>query len=361
MASRLLVAFTVGALAVGGCGLLSRDATAPSAAEVAQARADEAAQWESLERAYVLWSEQGWTALEDYFRALPQPGVRMEVLRQDLMLIERPADEVRLTYRLRHQAGGDALSAYLYSRVAPTTALALTLIEQALRRDPGLHQAEVDRIRLEGQQVGDDEPLVRLLNLLQDDPGLAEGWRLLADIAPDYGRTDLALRAVQREPWSSFQDESRVLFANLSALLADGQAEGALLHLDRAGAQGLEAGLFRSTALADLGRAVEAWAELERLAEAHPQDARVCFNRGILARDHLHWPEVAIDELERFLLLDAASEASSYRRRLQAESWLRQLRNPQPSPPPTPGSGSRPNAGSGPRPNAGSGPPPGPR
>jgi hypothetical protein len=204
----------------------------------------------------------------------------------------------------------------------------MRLLEEAKKRDEKLLQVRVEILANEPFRIGDETVLKRLLHLLEDEPGLAEGWRLLRELGPRYGYPDLACTAAELEPWCPSEDPTAARMDQVRTYLAAGRARVALERLDLFGLESRAALLMRASALAEVGRAPEAWELLRGMQEATPGDPMVSFNLGLLARDYLSEPERARVEFERFLQLvkQARAEGQSVPelRVLQAKTWLRQ-------------------------------------
>lgn len=309
------------------CGLFQSKPEAPSLDRALRAKAADQEQWSKLGEALRVYQAAGIEAAEDFLDKQGQLGVREEILVQDLRT-EHWTDEALLrSYRNRYEASRDALSALLFARVSHDPDARMRLLEEAKQRDPKLLQARVEILANEPFRIGDETVLKRLLNLLDEEPGLAEAWRLLREVGPQYGYPGLACTATELEPWCPSEDPTAARMDQVRAYLAAGRARIALERLDLYGLESRAAQLMRASALAEVGRAPEAWELLRSMQESAPADPMVSFNLGLLARDYLSEPERARTEFERFLKLVESARAQGQTipemRVLQAKTWLR--------------------------------------
>jgi hypothetical protein len=311
----------------GACGLFRSEPDLPAAVEVTAARAQQAGQWARLERC-IRWVQEdpigGWARMTDLRARFPEDA-RLAALVQDLEIQRDGRSATREIAIRRWQERPTAIHAYLAARVEPNKEIQRDLLVQALVLDPGLEQVEVLQIALEAR-AGEPKALERLIRLLRRHPGLGEGWRLLAELGPLYARPDLALRAEQTEPWSSFDDPRRATLALASAELAGGAPERALEILASLGATDTDATVLRAAAHASAGRPVVARRLLEELIGRDPQHAVAHFNLGLLFRDYLDDPVHAEQSLQLFLETSDLPEEQNLFRRIQAEFWLSELR-----------------------------------
>ncbi len=315
------------ALLAGGCGLFQSDPELPSPDAVQEARARQEGQWARLERALTWLREDpigGWARVEDLRARFPDDA-RLAALIQDLRVEQQGAEAVRRVAEQRLLAAPSALNAYLAARVADTKERQAELVAQALDMDPGFELAAVLAIALEAR-AGESQVLERLIRLLNRYPGLAEGWRLLGELAPLYARPDLALRAERTEPWSSFDDPRRSQLEVAEAELASGAPERALELLADLPAEDADAAIVRAAAHAAAGRPVAARDLLAAVIERDPHNALAHFNLGLLFRDYLNNPQQAEIHLQRYLDTANLPEEQDVFRRIQAEFWLSQLR-----------------------------------
>jgi hypothetical protein len=310
------------------CGLLQSKPEAPSLERAIRAKAADQEQWSILGETLRVYESSGLEAAEDYLAKQGQLAVREEILVQDLRREHWTEQALMRSYRHRYEASRDALSTLLLARLTIDDTARLRLLEEAKNRDPKLLQVRVEILANEPFRIGDETVLNRLLKLLDDEPGLAEGWRLLREVGPRYGYPNLACRSAELEPWCPLEDPTAARHDQVRTYLAAGRARIALERLDLFGLESREAQLMRASALAEVGRAPEAWELLRAMQEASPSDPMVSFNLGLLARDYLSEPERARTEFERFLMLvqHARDQGQSVLelRVLQAKTWLRQ-------------------------------------
>lgn len=320
----ILLAWSLG---LGACGLFRTEPDAPALALALEAKQEQAGVWLRLGDALRVYEEEGLEEAEAYLKRVGGPTPREEIFLQDLRRVEWPAEQVREHYQQRYQASRDSLSTMLYARTVDEVRAKRRLLEEAKELDPDFLLVRVEILRYEPYRVGDATVLRRLLRLLDRDPGLAEGWRLLRDFGPRYGRPELACTAADLEPWSPHEDPLPARLDQVRTCLEAGRPAKALARLDEYGLEGRDAALLRAFALAELGRAPEAWDLLLAMQRARPDDEVVTFDLGLLARDYLGQPERATAEFERFLSLverrRAASQPVDEFRVLQAKTWLR--------------------------------------
>jgi hypothetical protein len=316
-------------LGAGSCGLLESEVKPPSMEKAMATRQKQEAEWQHLAAAYQRYQQNGLAAAEQLLEQ-GQPTLREEVLLQDLRASHTDAAYLLQHYEDRYLARDDARSAYLLSRLKRVKAERKSLLEVARKKDPDLLQAKVDLLALEPFRVGNHEVLDRLLKLLKQDPGLAEGWRLLRDIGPLYGRNGLACLAADLEPWSTHEGSYEAQLDQVRTRLANGQALMALERLEQFGLQSKEARFFEAAALTQLERGQEAWVLLQSMQEQWPQDPMIHFNLAIVARDFMGQPQLAAEELEVFLQLAdepaVGVEPVPYFRKVQAWTWLKEHR-----------------------------------
>ena len=316
-------------LSLSGCGLLESEIEPPSLEKAQAVRQKQVTEWQYLDRAYQIYQLQGLPAVEQYLEQ-DQPTLRAEVLLQDLRAKHVDAAQLLQRYEDRYLAQDNARSAYLLSRLKRVKSDRKALLEFARKKDGDLLQARVDLLALEPFRVGTQEVLDRLLKLLKQDPGLAEGWRLLREIAPLYGRPDLACLAAELEPWAGFEDPYEAQLDQVRTCLDAGRANAALQRLQDFGLKSKDALFLNAAALTQLERGQEAWVLLQSMQEQWPQDAMIHFNLAIVARDFLGQPQLAAEELEVFLQLaeqpTAEAQAIPYFRKVQAWTWLKEHR-----------------------------------
>lgn len=313
---------------LAACGLLQSKPEAPSFERAIRAKTADQEQWSVLGETLRVYQSSGLEAAEDFLARQGQLEVREEILVQDLRREHWTEQALLRSYRNRYEASRDALSTLLLARLTEDPAARMRLLEEAKDRDAKLLQVRVEILANEPFRIGDETVLNRLLNLLEDEPGLAEGWRLLRELGPRYGYPGLACTAAELEPWCPSEDPTAARLDQVRTCLAAGRARVALERLDLFGLESREAQLMRASALAEMGRAPEAWELLRGMQEATPGDPMLSFNLGLLARDYLSEPERARIEFERFLQLVTQARAQGQSvpelRVLQAKTWLRQ-------------------------------------
>ncbi len=325
-------ALSVCLLGVGllpACGLLESEVEPPSLERIEIQRAKSQSEWRLLDSAYQRYQQQGLQAAEQFLEQA-EPTLRSEVLLQDLRLKHVDHNVLLQSYEDRFLARNDGLSAYLLSRLKRVKAERRSLLEIARTKEPEMLQARVDLLALEPFRIGNQEVLDRLIKLLKQDPGLAEGWRLLREIAPLYGRSDLACLAADLEPWSQWEDGYEACLDQVRTCLSNGQPQLALTRLEEAALTSKESLFLKASALAELERGQEAWVLLQSMSERWPLDPMVHFNLAIIARDYMGQPQLAAEELQVFLQLAEQADADAtpipYYRKVQAWTWLKEHR-----------------------------------
>jgi predicted Zn-dependent protease len=313
---------------ISGCGLFQSEPQLPTVEEVTAARERQAGQWERLERC-IRWLEQdpvaGWDRIEELRVRFPDDA-RLALLIQDLQIQANGIESVRAMASRRWAEQPTALHALLAAKVTVDREVQAELVERALELDGTLEQAALAQIALEAR-AGQPEVLERLIRLLDRYPGLAEGWRLLGELAPLYARPDLALRAEETEPWSRSEAPRRSLLALAEVQLASGSPERALELLQTLPAEDAEATIIRAAAHAAANRPAEARTLLSGLVKRDPQNAVVHFNLGLLYRDYLPNPALSAHHLQRYLDTADLPAEQDLLRRIQVEFWLSEYRS----------------------------------
>lgn len=328
MVSFSFLPFTVFCLCVSlpSCGLLDLEPDLPSRAEVRAARQAEAPAWERLGYVTRIYQDEGAAALptlRDVAAQYPQ-DLRLQVLLQDIeQEIEGP-EAVAARYAQRWEDSVTAQNAFLAARVAPDRQQAEAWVAQALEMDPDLVMAQVYQLGLEAR-VGDDSVLDPLIRILLENPGSAEGWRLLQRLADLFGRSDLELRALQTEPWSPLEGPRRGLLARAAAAQQADASEQADRLLQELPEDDREAVLIRAAALTEAGRYQEAHDILWARQQDNPDDVQVIFNLGLLALDYLGDAELAQQQLQIFLEKVEQGAEVPIQREVQARLWLERL------------------------------------
>ncbi|MDP7061818.1 MAG: hypothetical protein QF489_02645 [Planctomycetota bacterium] len=321
--SRLTLFLAVQLLWLPSCGIFMGEPSLPSLDEVAEARADEAEDWQLLEQAWLEVSKNSFHPLST-IAALRQEhpdSVRLAIFEQDLQVEGLGVEQTRDMAEALYLEKPTALNAYLWARVAEDPVRRDSLLVEALELDDELVDARVLQIA-NAAFAGETDVIHDLLDLLGDYPGSASAWRLLGTLAPLFDRRDLAHAAAETEPWSSFDSENRATFAEARRALQDGRHEEALV-LSHELPQGepqtinLQVAIFAAMGKADVGLQV-----LDEHLLEHPDDLVAVFNRALLLREYLNRADEAVAELERFLELDDKYGGADLMRRMQAELWL---------------------------------------
>ena len=305
------------------CGLLAQEQDLPPLAAVEAARIAEQSSWERLDEAYRAVQVdplRGLANLRDAVEANPR-DVRLALYLQDVELAQDPQDLVlrRANSAYREQPTG--LHALLAARVQEDPEKRYRLLGVAVELDPSLTQAWVARIWMEAR-AGEPEVLDRLIGFLNEDPGSAEAWRMLADLAPLYARPDLARAAVQTEPWALGENTLRADYTLAVADLSAGNVRQALEEARALPPDMWEARLLEAAALARLDNPQKALEVVEEVLVEHPNLPEALFNKGLLLRDYLGRNEEAIPVFRRFLEVSEASGEANLLRVTQVQLWL---------------------------------------
>lgn len=323
-------------LSSGACGLFQTEPVPPSANQVARARQAASEEWTNLAEMLQLYEQEGMASVETAY-VNHSWSIREAVLMQDLRFVSwsNEPGRWRAHYLAERNQYPSALSLYLYSRTLPSGHTRNQALKEVLREDPGLIQARVDWLALRDFQAEDESVLDAMLQLLNEDPGLAEAWQVLAEQAPLHQRWDLVRAAAETGSWlqgegNVKQDLAEREAVSIRALLADGHPEEAFEQAKQPTLDPGDARFFQAAALADLGNAERAFLIIQEAKAENPEDPWVWFNLGILAKDYLNQPQLAREAFTQFLLLAdqpnlQAPYPVSFAQRLQAESWLRAL------------------------------------
>ncbi len=247
--------------------------------------------------------------------------VRLAIFLQDIELQVEDPELVRRRAQAAWREQPSGLHALLAARVATGPEERYTLYGKALELAPGLTQARVHRLFMEAR-AGEPEVLDTLIALLNEVPGSAEAWRLLGDLAPLYGRKDLARAAAQTEPWSLAEDPSRAAYTLAVADLQAGNPQAALEQARLLPDDLWEGRLLEAAALAALDHPSKAMEVVEAVLKERPDEPAALFNKALLLREYLGRAEEARPILERFLEVSAAGDSSNLGRVMQAELWL---------------------------------------
>lgn len=287
------------------------------------ARASERPAWERLDEAYQGVQEdpiRGLASLRTAVERFPE-DVRLAMYLQDVELEVDPINLVRRRANAAFREERTGLHAFLAARVQEDPEQRYRLLGVAVDLAPDLTQAWVARIWMEAR-AGEPEVLDRLIGLLRKDPGSAEAWRMLADLAPLYARPDLARAAVQTEPWSFDEDSLRADYTLAVADLSAGNAQEALLEARALPDDMWEGRLLEAAALAQLDNPEAALVVVEEVLALHPELPEALFNKGLLLRDYLGRNEDAIPVFRRFLEVSESSGQGNLMRVTQVQLWL---------------------------------------
>jgi len=310
---------------VVSCGLFTSELELPSKVAIQSAREQDSAAWELLETAYEAMQGEpraGLQAVRTLRDANPD-DVRLAMFLQDMEIQYEDRSLVSSRAEAAFAKDETGLHALLLARVVEDPTESYRLLERALSLQPELTQARVYWLAMSAR-AGDPEVLDELAALLMDQPGSAEAWRLLGELAPLFERPDLARAAAQTEPWSKFEASTRAEYTMAVADLSSGDAEKALLGAHALADDLWQGHLLEAAALAKLGRAQEALEVVESVIADRPNEAAAWFNKGLLLRDYLARGVEAREAFEKFLELNALAGGGDLMRVMQAELWLRQ-------------------------------------
>tara|TARA_B100001750_G_scaffold81604_1_gene64830 strand:- start:85 stop:1008 length:924 start_codon:yes stop_codon:yes gene_type:complete len=294
----------------------------PSLIEVEEAKQENVEEWLLLEAVEKAWWEIGPAEARQVAVGF-EHSPRVAVLLQDLQALGQSAEEFERFWVQNWEENPGFLSAYLAARACQDPDIRGSLAGQSLRFKPDFVQARILRIGARPFRVGDEEGLQRLITILSNHPGCAEGWRLLGHLASLHGRDDIALRAALTEPWVNTHSSEFVMQTKVRAALAAGEFNTALQILDAESAPlSKESRLLLATVLVESGRPEESREVLETLLSSFPQDHNVLFNLGVLYRDYLGNKEQAITYF-RIFLEDESGAGLPLPQMLQARLWLK--------------------------------------
>ncbi len=309
------------------CGLLFGEPKLPTVEEIQAAREADLAEWQLLAEAYgrngqAEDPEVGLAVVRSL--VVEHPGsLRLAFYAQDLALAVEGRAAVVAAADAAVAAEATPTNLLLRARLEREREARYEFVRQALDQDRDNPQGRVMRLALEARG-GEPEVLERVIRLLQDHPGSAEGWRLLGELAPLYDRADLARAAALTEPWSPLAEREEAIYALAVAELRAGDAARALALAEQLAPAATRTLLLRAAALATLERPEEALVLVDQVLAEDPDDAIAVFDRALLLRDYLGRHGEARIELERFLRLADAGAVVPLTRRMQAEYWLAQ-------------------------------------
>jgi|GEM_PF-3058542 len=355
--SRLTIAL-IALLLTNSCGLLF-EPSLPSMAEVAEAKKSQAKEWQILSECYFELADnfdEGQRIVAVIVADNPQYP-RLALLLQDYELMHsKPSVMVRKYLELDTKQPS-ALSALLVARVQSNRDLRIEFAQLALERDPHFAIAKVFELGMRAEG-GEADVFNSLVILLDDNPGCAEGWRLLAQLAPLYAHDDYVIAAALTEPWV-FDTES-VLYADSKEiadkvaavkLLEVGEIETVLLRLSNVNDPTFVR-LTKAVAFARQNKPLESLLLITEVLSSEPDNPVAIFNRALLYRDYFGYtaddvaalkqyrahPQYAdllpqdirlaeVNDLNRFLELTKNNAQDYIFRRTQAEYRLARSKN----------------------------------
>lgn len=321
-------------LLAAGCGLFHSEPELPPLEAVAAARATDAVEWEMLRDASLRVAELGALSLPE-LRSLAQAhpeSLRLLALIQDVEIEQEGRNAVFPRYLDQAQVQPSGWTYYLAARAAPDREQGLSLANLAVEINPRLVAAQVLQLGY-AARLGDPETLDQLVELLRRHPESAEGWRLLARLAPLYERPDLARAAADTEPWSPLDPPRWAQLSRAQAALGDNDPDAARRILGDLPGDDRDARLLQAAAWTRSGQTEAARRILEQLVAENPSDAMARFDLGLLALDYLQDPGLAQEQLSAFLQLAAAGADVPLSRKVQAQLWLQRLEQPADAPP----------------------------
>jgi len=351
--SRLSLALIALAL-TNSCGLLF-EPSLPGLDEVNLAKSTQYDEWKLLGECFFLLQEDfedGRGEVASIIATYPEYP-RLSLLLQDFEIKYLQLRDLHLYYSNLEEEQSSALSALLLARVHPNRDQRIKYAEQSLIRDSQFAIARVFELgtRAEG---GEAYVVDRLVALLDDNPGCAEGWRLLARLAPLYDNSEYAVAAALTEPWVLDKDD---LLYKDSKAVADKAAAVKLLQvgeIDEAYSRlrNIEDEVFvklaRASAYARDNNPGKALLLITEVIEIEPDNYVALFNRALLYRDYFGYDSMGklfdtsyindtlpdgllpenirqaeVDDLTHFLELTKSSAQNSLLRHTQAEYRLR--------------------------------------
>ena len=311
-------------LLLGGCGILASQPGLPSLSEVQQAKRADSAEWNLLGEVENAWHEKG---REEALRLVAgsEDSPRMAALLQDLQALDGNPKEEESFWFAEFERDPGFLSAYLAARTCLDPGHRKVLAEKALEFNPASLQARVLRIGSRPFRVGEVASLQRLIALLAENPGCAEGWQLLGHLASMHGREDLALQAAMTEPWTlGTASEGNARFQARAALAAGEPEKGLRILEGWRGPLSRDSLLLLASAYVEAGNPSESRAILEGLLESNSQDPQALFNLALLQCDHFMNQSEAAALLVEFIRI-AEVQGAPLPRILQARLWLKEL------------------------------------
>jgi len=194
-----------------------------------------------------------------------------------------------------------AATGLLAARLGDTPA-ARDALDKALALNGTLFEARVARAQLalaDGDAAAALQHIQRALQVRPDDPW-ASGWAGVAHLAA--GNLGAALPRLEE---AAARDPATFTLALVEALRRQGRAQQGLERLGQPQLEDGEAQLVLARCLLDLGRAAEAKAALQRVAQIRPADARVRYLLGFAHHAARDW-EQAVNQIAQAAELPGA-------------------------------------------------------
>ena len=287
---------------------------------------------------------------------------RLALLLQDFERRHLPLEVLFRDYGKLEKEQASALSALLLARVHSDRDQRIAYAKKAADAEEaaGSPLFAIAKVFELGTRAEGGEALVvnKLVIILDDHPGCAEGWRLLAQLAPLYAHSDYAAAAARVEPWVLNKDSA--LYKD-SKTVADKAAAVKLLEVGELAAarsrlQNIDDDVFvklaQASAYARDNNPVEALLLITAVIEMEPDNHVAIFNRALLYRDYFGYDasgrfsdvndigdarcedllpvdirQAEEDDLTRFLELTKKTDQINLLRRVQAEYRLKNRLN----------------------------------
>ena len=344
--SRLTLALITLAL-TNSCGLLF-EPSLPSIDEINLAKATQYDEWELLTECFFVLQEdfeEGQATVTSTISNYPQYP-RLSLLLQDFEIKHLPLSTLFQDYRKLDDEQPSALSALLLARVDPDRERRIASAKRAADT-AGSSLFAIAKVFELGTRAEDGEASVvnKLVHLLGSHPGCAEGWRLLAELAPLHDRSDYVLAAAQTEPWifdkeGSLYGDSKTI-ADKAAVVKFlqvgelGQARSRLRNID----DDVFVKLAEASVYARDNNPLKALELITAVIEAEPDNHVAIFNRALLYRDYFGYDAIGkglpedirqaeVDDLVRFLELMKKTDQINLLRLTQAEYRLSVAKEP---------------------------------
>jgi len=266
--------------------------------EVNLAKAAQYDEWELLSECFFMLQEDfegGKAEVASKIATYPEYP-RLSLLLQDFEIMHFPLKSLSRDYGKLEKEQSSALSALLLARVHSERDQRIAYAKKAADAEESVRGslyaiAKVFELgtRAEG---GEASVVNKLVTLLDDHPGCAEGWRLLAQLAPLYAHSDYATTAALVEPWvlnkdSALYKDSKTVADKAAAvkLLQVGELAAARSHLRNID-DDVFVKLAKASAYARDNNPVEALLLITAVIEMEPDNHVAIFNRALLYRDY---------------------------------------------------------------------------